>query len=117
MTTDEIIANATVLTDENDQPVVVMATCGTCGRTWNDAAISSITPTPAGRCPWEADHETMTDRQALELLRLLHLYVTSYPESADSALTVADVAEDCVTSMEYSAEAETLNDEIQATLA
>lgn len=28
-------------------------TCGTCGRTWSDEE----TPTPAGRCPFEYDHE------------------------------------------------------------
>lgn len=28
-------------------------TCGTCGRTWS----SLTTPTPAGRCPFEYDHE------------------------------------------------------------
>jgi hypothetical protein len=60
----------------------------------------------------------MSDKEALELLRLLHLYVTSYPESASTALTASDIAEDCLTSLdEYSPEAERLNDEIQAVLA
>jgi hypothetical protein len=32
-------------------------TCGTCGRSWDDAKSTSMTPTPAGRCPFEAFHE------------------------------------------------------------
>ena len=30
--------------------------CGTCGRAWDDTASTSVTPTPAGRCPFENDH-------------------------------------------------------------
>lgn len=37
-------------------PVVEIHQCGHCGRRWNDAAISSITPAPAGRCPFEYEH-------------------------------------------------------------
>jgi hypothetical protein len=32
------------------------ATCGACGRSWDDGAVTSMTPTPSGRCPWEAYH-------------------------------------------------------------
>lgn len=32
-------------------------TCGTCGRTWDDALVSGMTPVPSGRCPFEYDHE------------------------------------------------------------
>ncbi len=32
-------------------------TCGTCGRSWDDSISTSVTPVPAGRCPWESDHE------------------------------------------------------------
>lgn len=31
--------------------------CGTCLHWWDDAVITSMTPTPAGRCPFEYDHE------------------------------------------------------------
>lgn len=34
-----------------------IATCGTCGRSWDDSAITSITPTPSARCPFEYFHE------------------------------------------------------------
>ena len=33
------------------------ATCGTCGRSWDDTASTSRTPVPAGRCPFEDQHE------------------------------------------------------------
>jgi hypothetical protein len=31
-------------------------TCGHCRRTWDDAHITSVTPTPAARCPFESWH-------------------------------------------------------------
>jgi len=31
-------------------------TCGTCGRTWDDAKVTGMTPTPSARCPFEAFH-------------------------------------------------------------
>lgn len=33
-----------------------VVTCGTCGRSWDDALGSSWTPAPSGRCPFEYDH-------------------------------------------------------------
>lgn len=32
------------------------ATCGTCGRSWDDAIPTSWTPAPGGRCPFEYYH-------------------------------------------------------------
>lgn len=32
------------------------ATCGNCGRTWDDGIPTGLTPTPAGRCPFEYMH-------------------------------------------------------------
>lgn len=32
-------------------------TCGTCGRTWDDGVITSLTPAPSARCPFEWFHE------------------------------------------------------------
>ena len=39
-----------------------LMTCGHCGRTWDDAHVSAVTPTPAGRCPFEHLHETPRTR-------------------------------------------------------
>ena len=41
---------------ETGAPIVDIMTCGTCGRSWNDAASSQWTPVPAGRCPFEYEH-------------------------------------------------------------
>lgn len=32
------------------------ATCGECGRTWDDAVSTGMTPVPSGRCPFEHFH-------------------------------------------------------------
>lgn len=50
------IPGARTRRDDDGTPVVELATCGVCGRTWNDAAISSVTPVPSGRCPFEHLH-------------------------------------------------------------
>ena len=48
----------TVLTAETPiLPGDVIATCGTCDRSWNDAIVTSYTPAPAGRCPFEHWHK------------------------------------------------------------
>lgn len=39
------------------QPSEDKATCGICGLSWDDAIITSMTPAPAGRCPFEYFHE------------------------------------------------------------
>jgi len=31
-------------------------TCGTCGRSWDDSIVTSYTPTPSARCPFEYFH-------------------------------------------------------------
>ncbi len=51
------IRGATSRYDENGREIVEIATCGNCGRSWNDAAISSRTPAPSARCPFEDKHE------------------------------------------------------------
>lgn len=54
------IPGATPRYDENGNEIVDVATCGTCGRSWNDAATSTWTPAPSGRCPFEYDHSPTT---------------------------------------------------------
>ena len=31
-------------------------TCGSCGRTWDDAIVTGVTPAPSARCPFEYRH-------------------------------------------------------------
>ena len=38
-----------------------LATCGTCGRSWDDAIVTSWTPSPAARCPFENFHTGRKD--------------------------------------------------------
>jgi len=57
MNIDAILDQARVLIDDDGKKIVEIAECGVCGRTWNDAAVSSITPAPSGRCPYEMDSE------------------------------------------------------------
>lgn len=33
-----------------------VAVCGTCGRAWDDDAVTDVTPVPSGRCPFEYEH-------------------------------------------------------------
>ena len=54
--------------DENGKTREDIATCGTCGKSWNDALISSSTPTPSGRCPYEHIHEEIAELKALQSL-------------------------------------------------
>lgn len=39
-------------------PRAEIATCGECGRSWDDAFASGVTPAPSGRCPFEYQHKT-----------------------------------------------------------
>lgn len=38
------------------QPAKQRATCGHCGRSWDDGVSTGRTPTPSGRCPFEDFH-------------------------------------------------------------
>lgn len=38
--------------------------CGTCGRSWDDAVVTGVTPTPSARCPFEYDHTDTSENTA-----------------------------------------------------
>lgn len=38
-----------------------IVTCGACGRSWDDAVVTSWTPAPSARCPFEYDHESQSE--------------------------------------------------------
>jgi hypothetical protein len=40
----------------NPKDVADWATCGYCGLSWDDGKITSMTPAPSGRCPFEYFH-------------------------------------------------------------
>jgi hypothetical protein len=37
-------------------PAKDRVTCGQCGRSWDDGVVTSMTPAPSARCPFEAFH-------------------------------------------------------------
>lgn len=55
--------------DDSGRVIVDMFTCGTCGQRWNDALISSRTPVPAGRCPYEYEHDQIKELERLKARR------------------------------------------------
>jgi hypothetical protein len=57
MTTLTPVDGAEPRYDDDGNEIMDIVTCGTCGRSWNDAAVSSWTPAPSGRCPFEYEHE------------------------------------------------------------
>ena len=47
---------ATPYYDEDEKLIEDIATCGTCGLSWNDALGTERTPAPSARCPYEYIH-------------------------------------------------------------
>ena len=52
--------------DGDGNPKIDLATCGTCGRTWNDAAQTEYTPAPSGRCPFEYFHKPERSKPSID---------------------------------------------------
>ena len=48
-----------------------LAFCGTCGRYWDDGIATSMTPVPAGRCPFEYYHPKPQERPRRNSSRFL----------------------------------------------
>lgn len=46
---------------DDDADATYRMTCGTCGRSWDDAIITGITPAPSARCPFEPFHMAEED--------------------------------------------------------
>ena len=42
-------------------PGADLVTCGGCNRTWDDAVVTSWTPAPSARCPFEYDHPHLSE--------------------------------------------------------
>jgi hypothetical protein len=45
-----------------DEPAEDRATCGHCHLSWDDGKVTSMTPAPSARCPFEPFHRYATDR-------------------------------------------------------
>jgi hypothetical protein len=55
--------------NESEDHKPEMAECGTCGKEWDDARCTSVTPVPSGRCPFEAVHDEIAELERLIELR------------------------------------------------
>jgi hypothetical protein len=53
--------------DEDGKVKQDIATCGTCGVSWNDALITGWTPAPSGRCPYEYIHAELAELNKLRI--------------------------------------------------
>lgn len=72
--------------DEYGKTKEDIATCGTCGMSWNDALITSRTPAPSGRCPYEYIHP-----EIVELKKLLTQRKRSAGVSGDIAEAKSEI--------------------------
>lgn len=43
-----------------------VTTCYSCGRSWDDAFVSGVTPAPSARCPFEYQHRATRHDQRAE---------------------------------------------------
>lgn len=41
------------------EQAVAKASCAWCGLSWDDGKVTSMTPTPSARCPFESFHERL----------------------------------------------------------
>jgi hypothetical protein len=46
-----------LITKEQRSAALIPMGCGTCGRWWDDAISTDLTPVPSGRCPFEYFHQ------------------------------------------------------------
>lgn len=54
--------------DDDGKVIEDIATCGECGQSWNDALMTSRTPAPSARCPYEHIHEELAELKTLASL-------------------------------------------------
>jgi hypothetical protein len=60
----EVALNGTRRYDDDGRPISDIATCGHCGQSWDDAIVTSLTPAPSGRCPFEDEHVDEEDEDS-----------------------------------------------------
>lgn len=69
----EVPDNFSVKELDEDDDAEDRVTCGTCGRSWDDAIPTTWTPAPSGRCPFEYYHADQdSDREQLGYEVLYH---------------------------------------------
>jgi hypothetical protein len=80
-----------------DTSLDAIATCGSCGRSWDDSVVTSMTPSPSARCPFEPFHaEPVTNSTHRRGLTILNdsprkgVYIGGYNIAPDCLLITAD---------------------------
>src|SRR4051794_34057226 len=62
-----------------------IATCGACGRSWDDAVGTAWTPAPSARCPFEYDHEDEEESPTRTAIIRVELY-DALPRDVENSL-------------------------------
>lgn len=107
------VPGATPRYDHDGNEIVVVATCGHCGRSWNDAATSAVTPVPSGRCPFEAEHKYEVDPADVELLKAsvrLRSLLAGVPEFPDDVV-LSDAQVRALAEKQYGSDAIEIDDD------
>lgn len=76
---------------DRDVPRVDKVTCGTCGRSWNDAIITGSTPAPSARCPFEHWHES--EEIETRTLEIISTFLADIEQSGDLSALPGDAKE------------------------
>ncbi len=63
----EVPADFEVKVLKDGEPAKDRVTCGTCGRSWDDAIITGWTPAPSARCPFEYYHADREEEPMFDL--------------------------------------------------
>lgn len=58
-----------------------IATCGTCGLSWDDGIVTSMTPAPSARCPFECFHAEPEPPRASSLTITIVMDSPAFAES------------------------------------
>ena len=73
-----------------------VCTCGDCGLSWDDRATTSMTPAPAGRCPFEAFHQYEEEPPEADARDTATAYNKRHGWGIEPAVMLAlEVLEDC----------------------
>lgn len=73
-----------------------VCTCGDCGLSWDDDAVTSMTPAPAGRCPFEAFHQYEEEPPEADARDTATAYNKRHGWGIEPAVMLAlEVLEDC----------------------
>lgn len=65
--------------------------CMECGLAWNDEVSTSLTPVPAGRCPFEALHKEEATAARDLAGRIVIEFEASFPQQVDDVVNICNI--------------------------